>query len=187
MQKGYHEVSESMKYMWSHYLWLIKVEAERNELVERVKQLEAQNSRLMEYENENKRLRGLLFFSEETGHKGIVASVVGRDSSNWIKTITIDRGSDDGIRPGLAVVDGNAVVGQTTSVTEDSAKVLLLTDNASAIDAIVQSSRASGIAEGGPEDGMLRLGIRRSWSSFKCIREIVLLLPESMAFFRRGR
>ena len=40
----------------------------------------------------------------------------------------------------LPVVDGNAIVGQTTAVTAGSSKVLLLTDNSSAIDAIVQTS-----------------------------------------------
>jgi rod shape-determining protein MreC len=157
MQKVYHELLESTKYIWSHYLWLLDVETERNDLVERIKELEAQNSRLMEFESENLRLRNLLHFSEETGHNGLVASVIGRDPSNWIKTVTIDRGANDGVRPGLAVVDGNAIVGQTTAVTGNSAKVLLLTDNTNAIDAIVQSCRASGIAEGGSENEMLHL------------------------------
>ncbi len=157
IQKLYHETSESTKYLWSHYLWLLDVEDERNDLLERVKVLEAQNSRLMEFESENQRLRRLLQFSEETGHVGVAASVVGRDPSNWLRTITIDRGSADGIKPGFAVVEGNAIVGQTTAVTPHSSQVLLLLNSSSAVDAIVQSSRASGIAEGGLESEMLRL------------------------------
>ena len=157
LQKLYHESSESAKYLWSHYLWLLEVEQERNELLERVKGLESQNSRLMEYESENLRLRKLLHFADENKLTGLQATVIGRDPSNWLRTITINRGSEDGVRQGLAVVDGNAVVGQTTAVTSHAAQVLLLTDNSSAIDAIVQSSRAAGIAEGGLESEMLRL------------------------------
>ncbi len=157
LEKGYHEVSESTKYLWTHYVWLLDVENERNSLLDRVKELEALNSRLMEHQRENDRLRGILQFSNTTSQQGVVATVVGRDPSNWIQTITIDRGADQGIAIGMAVVDGNAIVGQVTSVTAGSSKVLLLTDSTSAIDAIVQSSRATGIAEGGMHGGLLRL------------------------------
>lgn len=156
-EKGYHEIFESVRYIWSRYLYLVNIESERNDLVNRLKELEAHNSRLMEYESENKRLKSLLKFSERTGRNGVVAFVIGRDPSNWVKSITIDRGSLDGLRPGLAVVDGNAIVGQTISVGRTSSRVLLLTDNASAIDAIVQSSRAVGTAEGGGGRTDLRL------------------------------
>ncbi|MCC6953479.1 MAG: rod shape-determining protein MreC, partial [Deltaproteobacteria bacterium] len=79
---------------------------------------------------------------------GVAARVIGRDPSNWAHTVTIDRGSHDGLRIGLPVVDGNAVVGQIVAVSRSSSQVLLLSDNSSAIDAIVQKSRAQGTVEG---------------------------------------
>lgn len=148
VQEFHHELFQSLRGAWSHYVWLLTVEEERNGLLLQVKQLEEKNSTLIEFERENERLRSLLNFSQETGHRGVVASVVGHDPSNWLRMITIDKGEKDGISPGLAVVDGHAIVGQVTVVTNSSAKVLLLTDHLSAIDAIVQSSRAPGIAEG---------------------------------------
>ena len=156
-EKGYFELSQSGKYIWNHYFYLLRVESERNELFTRVRELEAHNSRLLEYEGENKRLRKILNFSDLSGYNGVVASVIGRDPSNWVKSITIDRGTADGLRPGLAVVDGNAIVGQTTSVGENTSRVLLLTDNNSAIDALAQNSRAAGTAEGGLGRASLRL------------------------------
>lgn len=157
VEKGYYEVSQSGKYIWSHYLWLMSVESERNQLLNRVKELEAHNSRLMEFDSENQRLRKILNFTERSGFSGVVASVVGRDPSNWVKTVTIDRGSADGLRRGLAVVDGTAIVGQTTTVNRHSSRVLLLTDNSSAIDSVVQTSRAVGTSEGGLGRSSLRL------------------------------
>ncbi|MFN8391645.1 MAG: rod shape-determining protein MreC [Bdellovibrionota bacterium] len=157
LEKGYHEVLQSGKYVWNHYFYLLNVEAQRNELDKRVRELEALNSRLLEYDSENKRLRSILNFAEYSGYNGVVASVVGRDPSNWVKSVTIDRGTADGLRPGLAVVDGNAIVGQTTAVNAHSARVLLLTDNSSAIDALAQTSRAAGTAEGGFGRESLRL------------------------------
>lgn len=153
----YHEFSESTKYIWTHYVWLRGVEQERNELRERVKELEAQNSRLLEFQRENERLRQLVSFSEKTGYYGVAASVIGRDPSNWVRTIAIDRGADDGIRPGMPVVDGNGLVGQTTVVNSSSARVLLITDSSSAVDSIMQTSRATGIVEGGLTGELLRM------------------------------
>lgn len=156
LERVFHEVSASAQYVWHRYIWLIGVQAEAELLRQRLRQLESLNSRYVEYRHENQRLRELLGFVETTHHRGVTATVVGRDSSNWVHTLTIDKGSADGLRPGLPVIDGNAVVGQTTVVTPRSAKVLLLSDPASAIDAIVQSSRLSGVVEGGG-DGRLRL------------------------------
>lgn len=139
---------DSINSIWHRYVWLVSVEAEREELARRLKMLEAQNSRLLEYRSENGRLRKLLNFSDQTRLKGVAATVIGRDASNWIRTITVDRGAAHFVEPELPVVDGEAVVGQTTVVTNDSAKVLLLTDRSSSIDALVQRSRAMGVLEG---------------------------------------
>ena len=114
----------------------------------RIEALEAQNSRLIEFEHENRRLKQLLSFSDHTGFKGVPSTVIGRDPSNWVRTITIDKGSDDGVRPNLAVVDGNALVGQTTVVNRTSSTVRLVTDVTSAVDSIVHGNRTPGIVEG---------------------------------------
>lgn len=152
VQKVHHESLSSVKDVWQHYVWLVGVEEERNELLGRLKQLEAQNSRLLEFEHENKRLRKLLAFKRSTGFDGVTSTVIGRDPSRWERTITLDRGAQDSVKEGLPVVDGEAVVGQTTVVSGTSAKVLLITDKSSAIDAIVQRSRATGIVEGTGRD-----------------------------------
>ncbi len=152
VQSLHHASFETVGYYWQHYLWLIDVEEERAGLAERIKALEAKNSRLIEYETENKRLRNLLKFPERKNVLRIAASVIGRDPSNWVRSVTIDRGWEDGLMDGLAVVDGNAVVGQTIAVSRRTAKILLLTDRNSAIAAIEQSSRAPGVVEGTSEE-----------------------------------
>ena len=155
-ERGFHEISASAEHIWYRYIWLVGLQEEVEGLRERLRSLESLNSRYVEYRHENSRLKELVNFSEASGHRGVAATVVSRNSSNWVNTLTIDKGSSHGVRPGLAVIDGNAVVGQTTVVSARSSKVLLLSDPASAIDAIVQSSRLSGIVEGG-SDGKLRL------------------------------
>ena len=152
VQQVHHVSFNAVRHYWNRYLWLVEVGAERDELLNRVSALEAQNSRLIEYEDENRRLRELLAFPETDSFQRVAASIIGRDPSNWIRTVTINRGSSDSLQEGLAVVDGNAVVGQIIAVSRHSAQVLLLTDQNSAIDAIVQSSRTPGIVEGTASD-----------------------------------
>lgn len=141
-------VSSGVSDAWRSYVALIGVQAENVSLLERVRTLEAENSRLLEIQSENERLRGLLGIADVAKLEGVVARVVGRDATNWAKTVTINRGRSDGIRPGMAVVSGDGVVGQVVSASPSTALVLLMTDHASGIDAIVQGSRARGIVEG---------------------------------------
>lgn len=145
---GYSKTARTGRELWEHYVWLLEVERERDELTQRIQAIESQNSSLLEYKNENERLRRLLQYPETPDLQRIPAAVVGRDPSNWVQGVTIDRGSNDGIVEGMAVVDGVAIVGQVVMVTPRTSKVMLLTDSTSAIDAIVQSSRAQGIVEG---------------------------------------
>lgn len=152
IEKVQYELLQSVRYFWNHYIWLLSVETERNEILVRMKALEAQNSRLTEVDRENERLRSLLDFPRTQENIEIAATVVGHDPSNWARTITIDRGLRDGLRRGLAVVDGHAVVGQTVYVFESSSQVLLLTDSTSAIDALIQDTRTPGIVEGGEDE-----------------------------------
>lgn len=149
LQRSYVAVTNELRRTWEGYIWLIGVAGERDELLSRLKELEAKNSQLIELESENIRLRALLKLTEENRWEGVSAVVIGRDHSNWVREVTLNKGSSAGIRPGLPVMDGHAVVGQVITVAANSSRVLLITDSSSAVDAIVQSCRASGVVEGG--------------------------------------
>lgn len=133
---------------WSAYLNLVGVKAENESLKARLAALEASNSRLLEVESENKRLKGLLDVVEERKYSTIAASVIAYDPSNWVQRVTIDRGSGDGVAEGMAVVQGDGVVGQVITAAYNSAQVLLITDHVSGVDAMEQNSRARGVVVG---------------------------------------
>lgn len=141
-------VHDSISSIWEHYVNLIGVKKDYEHLVERFILVEAENSRLIELASENERLKGLLKVSAENKLTGPVAKVLAYDPTNWSKRITIDLGSNDGIKEGLAVVSGNGVVGQVVSVGLHTAQVLLLSDPGSGADALIQRSRARGVIEG---------------------------------------
>jgi len=134
--------------LWDAYIALVGVKSDNVKLMDRLAVLEAENSRLLEFEHENKRLRSLLGVSEITGLSGMVANIIAYDPSNWIQAVSIDRGSSDGVEVGMPVIEGNGVVGQVISAGVTSARVLLLTDHSSGVDSIIQGSRTRGIVEG---------------------------------------
>ena len=147
-EKASDRLRDAFSYHWSHYLWLVGLEEENNQLKRELRTLEQLNVRVSELEEENSRFRKLLNYSDGANVSGVGASVIGRSSSPWVSTITVDRGSQHGLSSGLAVVDGNTIVGQITAVGKRFSEVLLITDKSSAVDVLVQPSRASGVLEG---------------------------------------
>ena len=79
----------------------------------------------------------------------IAAQVVGKDPSPWSKTIIVDKGNRAGIGQGAPVVIPEGIVGVVVEASARSSKVLLLIDPNSAVDALVQRTRARGIVKGG--------------------------------------
>lgn len=155
IEKAYTSTSGSISGFWKNYIWLKDVKEHQVILKDQVKTLQFDNSVLRELRHENRRLRSMLGFKEKAQIPGIPANVIGRDPSNWLKTITIDRGLDSGIEEGSPLVDGHAIVGMATSVGSSSSKVQLLSDSNSAIDALIQNSRAPGVVQGNGGDTLL--------------------------------
>jgi rod shape-determining protein MreC len=81
-------------------------------------------------------------------YKTIAAPVIARDPSGVLKTIVIGGGTDQGVKVDQIVMSEQGVIGRITEVGSNYAKVLLVTDSASTVSALVQSSRASGIVRG---------------------------------------
>lgn len=143
-----NRVGDAIGGIWSDYVDLVEVRKENKQLREAVKSL---NSRIVEGREaalENNRLRGLLDLKGVNKAPSVAASVIGEDSSPWFKTLVINRGAADGVQEGMPVMAANGVVGQVIKVAAGSSRVLLLTDHASGIAAVVQRSRARGVVKG---------------------------------------
>jgi len=80
--------------------------------------------------------------------ESVAAPVIARDPSGVLQTVMLGAGSDDGVKIGHVVVSDQGVVGRVSEVGPTYSKVLLLTDPASTVSAIVQGSRATGIVRG---------------------------------------
>jgi rod shape-determining protein MreC len=140
--------------------------ADINALRDQVKQLQSQvvelnitRVRVRELENENTLLRQQLAYRQANPDFDILgaavlqrnpdlARVVGQDPSNLARYIIIDQGSAEGVKAGMPVVTPQGLVGRITATGTHWAKALLITDATSAVNAVVQSTRATGIVQG---------------------------------------
>jgi len=123
------------------------------------KQVEVLRQRVIEEQtavSENDRLRDLLRFvdgpSFPAGFTGVSTRVVGRPPSAYNQEVLIAAGSSAGVRRNDPVVTQDGLVGLVTNVTSNGAKVTLLTDQSSAVSAIVLESGAAGVVRHGPSD-----------------------------------
>lgn len=133
---------------WDRYFSLVGVSEENERLREEIKRYVAMNAENREAVATNVRLSQMLDLSHSIDEPTLAAHVVGRDPSLWFKTMTIDKGISAGVEKGMPVVTVEGVVGQVINVSPRFSKVLLAIDPNSAIDAIVQSTRALGIIKG---------------------------------------
>jgi rod shape-determining protein MreC len=137
-----------------------ETQAEKKWLREEIARLSSELNAREEARLENYRLKRLLGWQEELlidyGASGVAARVIGRPAGNWLQTITIDKGKNQGIRRNMTVVAPEGLVGRVISVTPNTAQVLLILDRNGAVGGMLQISRTPGVVEGA-EDGSGRL------------------------------
>lgn len=138
--------------VWSDYLNLVDVREENKHLRESVKELNTREISNRELLAATERLKSLLNLKTQLKLPSVAATVIGEDSSPWFNTIVIDRGEKDGLAEGMPVVATDGIVGQVVKVAAESARVLLITDHASAVAAVIQRSRARGVVRGKGRD-----------------------------------
>ena len=136
------------KRFWLSYFNLVDVRHENRRLKKEIDALRMENSHHRELLASQERLQELLKFKHSINLPVLAAQVIGLDPTGWFKSIIIDKGRRDGLRPNMAVVNASGVVGRVVSVSPNYAKALLVIDQNSAVDCLVQRSRARGIVKG---------------------------------------
>jgi len=133
---------------WEKYTSLFNVREENAQLRQELLQYKTANIEYREAVATNVRLQKLLELKESLPPPTLTAEIVGKDPSLWFRTLTINRGSSDGVQKGMPVITVEGVVGQVLTSSPNYSKVLLATDPNSAIDVITQKTRVQGIVKG---------------------------------------
>jgi len=134
--------------LWLKYFGLINTHNENIRLNRENDSLRSVKYRYQELLRTNQRLQSLLQFKESTDQPVIAAQVIGKDPTGWFQSVIIDKGENAGIKMNMPVVNAEGVVGKLVAVSYNYAKVLLVIDQNSSVDCIIQRSRDTGIVKG---------------------------------------
>jgi rod shape-determining protein MreC len=138
--------------IWENYFYLRNVQDQNEELNEEIMYLRQENNLLRNalqmFRNEREIQENLLKMHENI----LPAQVIGLDPNNFYKSVIINRGTLDGIKKNMIVLDknGNLVGRIIDSISLKEARVQLITDNASGISVFTQK-RVQGILVGDGE------------------------------------
>jgi len=151
-QEAIASSSRFIKGIWRHYFNLAQVSEENDRLEKQLDRADEMKNEWVEARLANDRLRRLMDMGKAFAQQVVYAEVIGRDPTAWFKTVIINKGAKDNIAVGMPVVVPEGIVGQIVDVSGRYAKVLLIVDQNSAVDAMVQRTRARGLLKGEFED-----------------------------------
>ncbi|HAG90523.1 MAG TPA: rod shape-determining protein MreC, partial [Bdellovibrionales bacterium] len=123
IQNGFHSFSSGVRGTTAMYLDLIDVKVRNRELEEDLARLKAELGSVTELKLENQRLNKLLGFKQASTHNLIAAKIVGRDLLPDHHTLTIDRGTDQGVKKNMAVITTGGVVGYIFRAEPQSSQI----------------------------------------------------------------
>jgi rod shape-determining protein MreC len=140
----------------NRYVAMPRMREENRAFRQHIARLQVENARLRETAVATTRLRDLLELQEQLPYPTVAAQVIGRDPTNWYRSIVINKGRKDRLAADMGVVTPSGVVGRIVKAYDRFAIVLLLNDLNNAITGLVQRTRDEGIVEG-TEKGLARI------------------------------
>lgn len=117
-------------------------------LKDKLDKLTAQLVSLEDLRLENQRLRSLLSLSERKLFQTQAALIISKDSSNWTKTVVVNKGTKSAVKVGMPVVLGENLVGKVVEAYPFASKVALIIDFNSKIPAQILRTREEGVVFG---------------------------------------
>ena len=120
---------------------------ENQNLKEKVDKLNAEKLSYTFLENENKKLKEIV--GENTNSSDLIISKVLIDKDGkFLKSIILNKGSKDGIKKGMVVLEKNYLVGQVIEVNYTTSRAILISDLNSNIPVVIEPGSFQSILSG---------------------------------------
>ena len=148
VQRASAQVIGNVQEGWQNYFALQQIRRENDDLKQRVAQLEIKVQQERAQAEQTRTLQGLLKLQQDTAPPTLAANVIGASADAYFRTISIDKGTAEGLRTDMAVIAPAGVVGRIILPTRRAAKVQLLIDRNAAAAALIERSRAQGVVIG---------------------------------------
>lgn len=140
--------SHGLRAAWANYVDLRRVRQQDQEFRRQIAQLRLERAALSEDALEGQRLRTLLNFQQSYVTSTVVAQVIGTSGSDQSRLLTLDKGWHDGLKPDMAVITPDGIVGKLRDVFPGTSQLLLINDPTSGAGVILQSTRTRAVLRG---------------------------------------
>ncbi|PYR29341.1 MAG: rod shape-determining protein MreC [Acidobacteria bacterium] len=152
VQRGTWSGVSVFRRAWNGYIGLRQAKTENDELKRQLASAQIQLQEQRALADRSRGLERLLELRDRSKLSMAGAEIIGASATPDFRTLTIDKGTRDGLRPDMAVIAPAGVVGRVVVPSARAAKVQLLIDRYAAAGAIIERSRAQGVVIGAGDD-----------------------------------
>jgi rod shape-determining protein MreC len=145
--------------IWENYVDLRHVRSQNKELTTTLDRMRLEQAALLEDARQGQRLQALMGFQEKYIYSTVAAQIIGTSGSEHSRVFTIDKGSSAGLKPEMAVITPDGIVGKVREVFPGSAQVLSINDQSSGAGVILETTRLRGILRGNASGQTQVIGI----------------------------
>ena len=147
-EKVIHGGGTGLRGLWSNYLDLRHVRQQNQELREQVGRLQLEQATLLEDARQGQRLQQLLAFKEHYIYSTVPTQVIGTAGTDQSRILYVDKGAKDGLKPDMAVITPDGIVGKLKDVYAHTSQVLVISDQTSGAGVLLESTRLRGVLRG---------------------------------------
>ncbi len=159
---------------WTNYVALRHVRVENTDLRRQVEDLEVRLQGEHALAERSARLQALMDLKTQAALPTIAAEVIAGNPDPAMRTVTINRGSAEGVQADMAVIAPLGVVGRIIGpVARHAARVQLIVDRNAAAGALSERTRAGGMITGADADPPLRMDLVSNFADVKAGDHIV--------------
>jgi len=151
-QRGVSTPVSGIRRMWNRYVWLRGVEADNANLRRQLDEVRVQYQERRAQADRARVLEETLELRDRSTLQTVAAEVIASSASPDFRTLTIDKGTRQGLKRDMAIIAAAGVVGRVVVPSPGAAKVQLLIDRNAAVGALIERSRAQGVAIGGGDE-----------------------------------
>ena len=158
-ERGIHGSKLGIDYLWTNYADLRHVRRQNQELQQTIDRLRLEQAALLEDARQGQRLQALLGFQQKYINSTVAAQAIGSGGSDQSRVFYLDKGSNYGLKPDMAVITADGIVGKVRDVFPSTAQVLLIDDQTSGAGVILETTRIRGILTGNVSGQLEIVGI----------------------------
>ncbi len=147
-ERAAHGVGSGVRNGWQNYIDLRHVRQQNKDLQGQLTRMRIEQAAIAEDALQGRRLQALLGFRERYVGSTVAAQVIGASGSDQSHVLTIDKGSKDGLKPDMAVITPDGIVGKLRDVFPSTSQVLEIDDQSSGAGVILESTRIRAILHG---------------------------------------